>query len=342
MNRSYREPIESDFIVSVTENDNISELEDDCSLEPVVKPTEEPLVKPIEESLVKPIEEPPVKPTEVPVVTPTEESLVKPIEEPPVKPTEVPVVTPTEEPAVKPTEVPAVKPTEVPAVKPTEVPAVKPTEEPAVKPTEVPAVKPTEEPLVTPTEVLVETIFEPTEINENIREPIVKICDEVIPKKTVVFSETIIKISEKNPTEVDNYVNALDPALSKFAYYLSPQEFIIIQKFVIDPDATIISQIKQCVKNIMTEEVIQLHDIPNFILSISQIFTSNFIAIKNINVTNIIKYTLDSLMEYNVLEFKGDKTISKSLIETSFNLLKTSIVKNKSKKIFSSIFSCFK
>jgi hypothetical protein len=151
-----------------------------------------------------------------------------------------------------------------------------------------------------------------------------------------------MKISEKNPTEVDNYVNALDPALSKFAYYLSPQEFIIIQKFVIDPDATIISQIKQCVKNIMTEEVIQLHDIPNFILSISQIFTSSFLTTQNINMTNIIKYTLDSLMEYNVLEFKGDKTISKSLIETSFNLLKTSIVKNKSKKIFSSIFSCFK
>jgi len=278
MNQSYREPIESDFFVSVTENDTISELEDECSLEPVVEVMEEPVIEPVVEVMEEPVIEPVVKVAEEPVVKVAEEPVVKVAEEPVVKVAE-----------------------------------------------------------------------ESTEKNQNIREPVYIPSVEIIPKKTVAFSETI-EISTKTPTEnietiaieLDKYVKALDPALSKFAYYLTPQEFIIIKNFVNDSNTIVISQIKECVQTIMSEDVIQLHDIPNFILSILQIFKSNFTTIKDISVTNIIKYTLDSLMEYNVLVFKGDKTISKSLIETSFKLLQTSIVKNKSKKFFSSLFSCFR
>jgi hypothetical protein len=90
----------------------------------------------------------------------------------------------------------------------------------------------------------------------------------------------------------------------------------------------ILNQIKDQIDNIISDEKIDLHDIPQIILLISNIYTSHIFekSIENIEIINIVKFTLDSLIDSSVLPLPNiKKEIIKKTIDSSISLLNFNI-----------------
>jgi hypothetical protein len=105
-----------------------------------------------------------------------------------------------------------------------------------------------------------------------------------------------------------------------------------------DASGTILPQIQQTLDTILRDGNISLHDIPELVLLITQIFQSN-ISVKNINILNLIQYTLDALLESNILPIeKPLQVVAKNMIDTSLTLLNTSLPTIEQE--WFSIFSC--
>ena len=90
----------------------------------------------------------------------------------------------------------------------------------------------------------------------------------------------------------------------------------------------ILNQIKDQIDNIISDGKIDLHDIPQIILLISNIYTSHIFekSIENVEIINIVKFTLDSLIDSSVLPLPNiKKEIIKKTIDSSISLLNFNI-----------------
>jgi len=91
----------------------------------------------------------------------------------------------------------------------------------------------------------------------------------------------------------------------------------------------VFNKIADTVNNIMSDGKIDLHDLPQLLLLITQIYNSNLIhsLLNNVDIINIIQYTIDSLLSSDLLPLPNIevKTI-KSIIDTSINLLRLNII----------------
>lgn len=90
----------------------------------------------------------------------------------------------------------------------------------------------------------------------------------------------------------------------------------------------ILNQIKDQIDNIILDGKIDLHDIPQIVLLISNIYTSHIFekSIENIEIINIVKFTLDSLIDSSVLPLPNiKKEIIKKTIDSSISLLNFNI-----------------
>ena len=199
-------------------------------------------------------------------------------------------------------------PTPEVAVEPVAEPAQEPTPEVAVEPVAEPAVEPTPEVVVEPTpEVAVEPAQEPTISTE----------------------------SNENQDTLDKLLLALIPDSSSNFCTLTPTEIVFMTNLVKDASGTIVLQIQQTLDTVLQDGSISLHDIPQLVLLITQIFQSN-VSVKNVNVLNLIQYTLHVLLESNILPISPQsQTAAKTMIDTSLTLLNTSLEQE-----YYSIFSC--
>ena len=291
-----------------------SESDDVLIIEPLVKTMEESL----NNSFVEPITEPFVDFGVVPNIREGDYTM---LEQDDKVPAEIPAEVHKEIPAEVHKEIPAEVPTEILKEIPTEILKEIPAEVHKEIPAEILKEIPTEILKEIPTEILKEI---PTEILKEIPTEILK----------EVPAEILKEVPKEINENLEKYIKALDPYSSKFAYYLVPDEFLVIKEFVNDPSRNIIQQIQQSVEKITKNGTIDIHEIPSFVLSISKIFTSIVATSKNkLDLMKILKYTLDSLLEDDVLLFDTDaKRIAKTTIESSFHLLNTSV--GKLEKIF--------
>ena len=106
---------------------------------------------------------------------------------------------------------------------------------------------------------------------------------------------------------------------------LTPKEIIFMTNLVKDASGSIIPQIQQTIEGILKDGSINLHEIPQLVLSITQIFQSN-ISVKNVNLLNLVQYTLDVLLESNILPIPPHlQSVAKHTIDTSLTLLNTTL-----------------
>jgi len=195
----------------------------------------------------------------------------------------------------------------------------------------------------------IKTREEPTDITPLIapivQERIAPIVQERIAPIVQVQEQQIA--TEPNPyvVEIDTFITALVPSASKYSVNLTPQEIAIITALVNDASGTILPQIKTTIEGLLKDDgAISLHDIPQLVLLITQLFQSNLFAVKNINLLNVIKYTLDSLLDSKILPIpNGLESVAKSIVDTSIELLNTTIpvAEEECWTLLSYLYSCF-
>lgn len=99
-------------------------------------------------------------------------------------------------------------------------------------------------------------------------------------------------------------------------------------KNIINTDPTIISNIQNDINSIIEDNKIDYKDIPKIVLLISDIFSDHLIEnkISPAGIINIIKFILDTLIDYNLLPIPNiEKIIAKQLIDSSLSLLSKNI-----------------
>jgi hypothetical protein len=153
-------------------------------------------------------------------------------------------------------------------------------------------------------------------------------------------------IESTMPKQVDTFISLL-PSASKFSVNLTISEISVITAFLNDVSGTIIPQIKSKIQELLITDTISLHDIPKVVLLITQLVQSKLFAVKNINLLNVIKYIMDSLIDSKILPIpSGLESAAKSIVDTSIELLNITLpeVEDECCTIFSflSCFSCKK
>ena len=131
---------------------------------------------------------------------------------------------------------------------------------------------------------------------------------------------------------------------NKLSIILNNDEIIYLQTLLAE-NPEIFSKIYENIKNIMADGKLDLHDIPQIILLISNSLNSNLIKhiLVNVDIINIIQFIIDTLLESALLPFPDfELTIIKYVIDSSLTLLRTNI-KYDERKIhcFSFIFKYF-
>ena len=86
--------------------------------------------------------------------------------------------------------------------------------------------------------------------------------------------------------------------------------------------------IQTLVREIMSDGVIDIHDVPNIILLISRIFNSNVIShmIHTVNVFKLVEFVIDALLDSGILPLSSnDSAVIRRVVDTSLNLLDTNL-----------------
>jgi len=183
-------------------------------------------------------------------------------------------------------------------------------------------------------------VIEPVIPAQQVIEPVIPVPQvfepvilDVAPQ---VFEPVTTPIISEAPNEqMDTFLLALIPDSSA---KLSPDEIAFMTNLLKDASGVILPQIRQTVQNILNDGAISLHDIPQLVLLITQIFQSN-VSLKNVNSINLIQYTLDSLIQSNILPIPASlQSVAINIVDTSITLLRTSLPQVEEE--CTSIFSC--
>jgi hypothetical protein len=131
---------------------------------------------------------------------------------------------------------------------------------------------------------------------------------------------------------------------NRLSITLNNDEIIYLQTLLAN-NPEVFNKISENIKKIAADNKLDLHDIPQIILLISNLFNTNLIKhiLVNIDIINIIQFTIDILLESGLLSFPElELTIINYVIISSLTLLRMNIKYNKKKKhCFSFIFKCF-
>ena len=110
----------------------------------------------------------------------------------------------------------------------------------------------------------------------------------------------------------------------KYAIHLNTQEMDYIKNLTKN-NPEIFTDIENTINDIMSDGKIDLHDIPKFILLISQIFKSHAIenAVKNIDIIAVIRFIVDSMLDSGLLPLPNiEIQLIKKIADSSLDLLK--------------------
>jgi len=117
---------------------------------------------------------------------------------------------------------------------------------------------------------------------------------------------------------------------------LSPNEIAYLKR-IINERPSIFIKISSSINKIIYDNTIYLQDIPQIILVLSDIYRSNIIEeiIAGVDLTNIIEYTINSILYSKLFYLQEDLDIVKLLVDSSIELLriKISIIEKEEEEI---------
>ena len=149
-------------------------------------------------------------------------------------------------------------------------------------------------------------------------------------------SPVLIDLYNTISTKEKPYLLTIFSITLNMTYYtvkLTQKEIEYIHNIILN-DHILLNNIDNCIKSILSDGKIDLHDIPKIILLLTEIYKSNCIEklVKDVGIINIIRFTLESIIDYNYLLLPYvEKSVIKNIIDTSLNLLEISIESNKTK-----------
>jgi hypothetical protein len=116
---------------------------------------------------------------------------------------------------------------------------------------------------------------------------------------------------------------------------LSPNEIAYLKR-TINERPSIFIKIFSNINKIIYDNTIYLQDIPQIILVLSDVYRSNIIEeiIAGVDLTNIIEYTINSILYSKLFYLQEDLDIVKLLVDSSIELLriKISIIEKEEEK----------
>ena len=124
---------------------------------------------------------------------------------------------------------------------------------------------------------------------------------------------------------MENLINIInDPNNIKINSVLSPYEKEYLLK-LFDKHDSILIELTNLSNNILSDNKIDYHDIPNIILYISKLYINYFYINKNIDNYNIIKFLAEVIFFTYIKDISIEEIILiNKLIDISIELLKTS------------------
>lgn len=132
---------------------------------------------------------------------------------------------------------------------------------------------------------------------------------------------------------------------NNFSIELNNNEIIFLQTFISkNPDK--FNAISENIKNITVDGELNLHDIPEIILLVSNLFDSDIIKtiLDDVDIINIIQFTIDTLINSGLFPFSTIELSTLTyIINSSLALLRTNFIfiKNEKKEPKVNCFSCF-
>ena len=108
---------------------------------------------------------------------------------------------------------------------------------------------------------------------------------------------------------------------------LSTQEIECVRK-IIYRDQELVESISKRINEIMKDGKVEVHEIPDIIWILVDLYQLYIIqnSVKEVSVEKIIKFCLNSMMQYNYISFGDiDKSIINNIINTSMKLLQTNM-----------------
>lgn len=124
--------------------------------------------------------------------------------------------------------------------------------------------------------------------------------------------------------------------LEKYTIHLTANETQYIE-VLMERNPEVFTKIQQTVDEIMSDGVVDLHDIPKIILLISQMYQANVLTefIHHIRLLSLVKFTVDCLLDSGLLPIpQVEILVIKRIVDTTIDLLSTNIdiITQKTKK----------
>jgi len=115
----------------------------------------------------------------------------------------------------------------------------------------------------------------------------------------------------------------------KISISLNPNEIRYIKKMV-DDHPEIFDKISIQINDLIQEKILGIHDLPQIIIIISNVYNSNIISeIRyKVDIINVVQYTIDSILDCDLIPLPEiEESIIKKIVDSSINLLRMNIKK---------------
>jgi hypothetical protein len=112
----------------------------------------------------------------------------------------------------------------------------------------------------------------------------------------------------------------------KISISLNPNEIRYIKKMV-DDHPEIFDKISIQINALIQEKTLGIHDLPQIIIIISREYKI-MIPDTKVDIINIVQYTIDSILDCDLIPFlEIEESIVKKIVDSSINLLRMNIKK---------------
>ena len=113
----------------------------------------------------------------------------------------------------------------------------------------------------------------------------------------------------------------------RYSLHLTQKEVIFMNDLLIK-HPEIFGKIQNTLDDIISDEKVDIHDIPKIVLLLSQIYHEHLIGhiVYEVGIINVLKFTLDALLESGIIPVPGFAlAIVKGVIDVSLDLFNTVI-----------------
>jgi hypothetical protein len=113
----------------------------------------------------------------------------------------------------------------------------------------------------------------------------------------------------------------------KYSVHLSPHDIKYVDT-LLESNPEMFNQIHSMVDEIISDGVLDIHDIPKIVLLVSKIYKTNLIGefIKKVKILSVIRFTVDSLLDSGLVPLPEiEIIIIKKIVDVSIDLLSTNV-----------------